>query len=481
MANKHLEQNTPPADKKPKKRAKRAKKAKQDEVSGAVALIEEALRAETAAARPAQQAPAGEGPSGRHADGTRAEAPSKHELRRQARADKLARRAAERADKPVEFRQEQTPEERRMTGRDIRRAVLTLVLAAVLLAASVVIWLYRDRFDPDRLVLSNETTAVAKEEYIFDSGTGQLFASVGRGLAAATSSGIELMDSSGQIAVSRLFQMETPAIAAGPDYAVFYDLGGTNIAAAFFDGTVRELHPSGNILSATVSSGGYLALTTECTGYRGLVTVYDPTLEPVYEWYASSVWILSGEISPDGRQLAVLCYTASGSEVRFFRLDNTEQQAAFSVSNTVLLDARWTTSDTLCAYTTDQALFFDSDGRWIDTFSFGGQYLTACSFDGDGFAAFALSPYRTGTTATLVSLDTNGRELGTAAVQSEIVSLTCSGTEVLVLCPDGAQLYSSSLTEKGRLTGLSGFKYGLLRSRGEALLISSNYAEVYTF
>ena len=77
--------------------------------------------------------------------------------------------------------------------------------------------------------------------------------------------------------------------------------------------------------------------------------------------------------------------------------------------------------------------------------------------------------------------DAAGKELGTVEIQSEIVSLTASEAEVLVLCPDSVSLFSSSLTEKGRLIGLTGFKYGLLRSRGEALLISSNFAEVYTF
>ena len=71
--------------------------------------------------------------------------------------------------------------------------------------------------------------------------------------------------------------------------------------------------------------------------------------------------------------------------------------------------------------------------------------------------------------------------LGTANVQSEIVCLTASNLEIMVLCSDGAILYNNSLAEKGRLNGLPGFKYGLLRSRGEALLIASNYAEVYTF
>jgi hypothetical protein len=386
--------------------------------------------------------------------------------------------------KPMAFHQERTDEEkaqRRMSRKDVRRTIFSMVIAVILLAAAVLVWFYRDDFHADDLILSASTAAVAQEEYLFDAGSGQVFAAAGKGLALATSSGLELMDENGEIVTSKLFQMETPAIAACSDFAVFYDLGGTNIAVAQFDGTVEELTAAGNIFSVTVSSGGYIAVTTECTGYRGLVTVYAPTLSPVYEWYSSSAWLISAEVSPDNRKMAVLSYTASGSEVRFFSLSDTEQQAAFSVSDTVLLDVHWFTSSQLCAYSASQAFFLNSSGEWLDTYSFADQYLTGCTFGGESYVTFSLSPYRVGTTSTLVSLDASGRVLGTAEIQSEIISLTASGTEVLVLCPDGATLFNSSLSQKGQLTGLPGFKYGLLRNRGEALLVASNYAEVYTF
>ncbi len=385
-------------------------------------------------------------------------------------------------DGPMEFVEDMPQEEKLLSRQDFRKAAFSLFLAILLFAACILLWMFRDRFDTDSLViLSGEKTAVAKEEYIFDAGAGQVFATAGNGLAAATSSGLVLMDATGDISVSYLFKMDTPAIAAGTDFAVFYDLGGTSMAVASFSGSVRELTAPGSILSVTVSDGGYLTVTTDCTGYRGLVTVYDPQLEPVYEWYSSSAWVISGEVSPDNRELAVLSYTASGSEVRFFALTRTEQQASFSVSDTVLLDVRWMNTNQLCAYSTEQAIFFSDKGSWSGTYDFEGLYLTGCTFDGEGYAAFALSPYRAGSTARLVSLDTGGRVLGTADIMSEIVSLTAYGTEVLVLCPDGAILLSSSLQEKGQLAGLTGFKYALLRSRGEALLVSANFAEVYTF
>ena len=384
-------------------------------------------------------------------------------------------------DDESEFYEEETEEEQVLSRHDFRKTAFTFFLAVIMFAACIILWLYRDRFDPEKLILSAENAAVAKEEYVFDAGSGQVFSTAGRGLASATTSGLMLMDENGQIAVSHLFQMSTPAIDACPDFAVYYDLGGTNMTVASFDGSVRDLTPAGSITSVTVSDGGYITVTTDCTGYRGLVTVYDPSLEPVYEWYSSSAWVISGVVSPDNKELAVLCYTASGSEIRFFNLTKTDQLAAFTVSDTVLLDVHWFSATQLCAYSTEQAFFFSDKGQWSNTYSFDNRYLTGCTFDGGTYAVFALSTYRSATAATLVSLDAGGKVLGTADVQGEIVSLTASGTEVLTLLPDSALLYGSTLSLKGHLTGLTGFKYGLLRNRGEALLISANYAEVYTF
>lgn len=387
----------------------------------------------------------------------------------------------------ADFRQEKTVEEKKSRRQRVRRttgyigAIIAFLVTVILFLAAGVIYFYQSNLATDNLILSTVTAAVPEDEYVFDAGSGQVFAAAGQGLAVANSTGFELLDSSGNIVTSKLLQMDNPSVAACDSYAVFYDLGGTNIAAADFEGGITELSVTGDILSVTISAGGYAAVTTECTGYRALVTIYNADLVPVYQWYSSSAWVIGAAASPDGQSAAVLSYTASGSEVRFFRLDQTNQTGAFSVSDKILLDVHWFSSDRLCAYTTDQILFFNAEGRWLATYSFAGQYLTGFAGGGDGFVTLSLSPYRTGTTSVLVSLDSAGKELGTTEIGSELVSLTASGDQVLALYADGVILYSDSLSEKGRITGLPGFKYGLLRARGEALLIASNYAEVYKF
>lgn len=372
------------------------------------------------------------------------------------------------------------PSAEKLSRRDLRGALIALGAALLLFAACIIIWLNESRFNTDELTLSVSTAAVAEEEYIFDAGSGQIFASVGDGLAVATSTGFELLDGEGNTVVSMVTPMDSPAIASCDSFAVFYDLGGTTITVADLTGNIQTLTPADTILSLTVSEGGYIAITTEYTGYRALVEVYDASLDLVYQWYSSSAWVMSGLVSPDGRNLAVLSYTSSGSEVRLFNLSQSEQQASFSVSDTILLDVYWFSSNRLCAISAGQVLYFNGSGQWENTYDFDGQYLTGYAF-GDSFLALALSPYRAGTSSVLVSLDSSGRETGQAELQSGIIWLDASDSEILILASDSAILYSSSLAEKGRLTGLAGFKYAMLRSKGEALLAASNYAEVYLF
>ncbi|MCD8117596.1 MAG: DUF5711 family protein [Oscillospiraceae bacterium] len=372
------------------------------------------------------------------------------------------------------------PAAEKLSRRDIRGALIALGAALLLFAACIIIWLNESSFNTDDLTLSVSTEAVAEEEYIFDAGSGQVFAAVGDGLAVATSTGIELLDGEGNTVASTVTPMDSPAIAVCDSFAVFYDLGGTSITVVDLNGSIQTMTPADTIISLTVSESGYVTVTTEYTGYRALVEVYDPSLELVYQWYSSSAWVMSGLVSPDGKDLAVLSYTSSGSEVRLFDLSQSEQQAAFSVSDTILLDVHWFSSNRLCAISAEQVIYFDGNGQWQNTYDYGGQYLTGYAF-GDGFLTLALSPYRAGTSSVLVSLDASGREQGQAELQSGIICLNASDSEILVLVSDSAILYSDSLEEKGRLTGLTGFKYAMLRSRGEAVLAASNYAEVYSF
>ena len=368
-----------------------------------------------------------------------------------------------------------------LSRADRIRLIAGGILALLFLAGTAAVWLLRDRFGPDDRSRHSTEPAELAGTYTYEAAGDQSFACLGSALVAARGSGFELLDENGQRAAARVTAMQTPVISAGEDYAAVYDLGGKNLFWLGADGSIREQSFDGDILLAEVSPSGHCAVICRETGYNALVSVWDPEHREIYRWYAGSAWPLGAALSPDGKTLAVLCVSGSGSEVKFFALDQESQKAAFSVSDTVLLDLHWFSNHELCAYSDERALFFSADGAWSATYDFGGKYLSGCAKGGDGFISFALSLYRSGSASTLVSLDAGGRVLGERETDSQLLSMQARDSELLVLCAGGATLYSPSLSEKGRADNLSGFKQAILRSKGEALLLAAGFAEIYKF
>lgn len=363
-----------------------------------------------------------------------------------------------------------------LSRADRLRLILGGSLVVLLLIGSALLWLCRDRFTS-----SAPPAAENVGSYSYEPAGSQRFACLGSRLLCVSTSGFELWDKDGRSLAAKVTALDRPALSLGEDRAAIYSLGGTDIHLLDSSGGVSILTTEGELLSAELSPTGRLAAVSRGTDCKGLVTVFDEQQREIYRWYAASVWPLTAELSPDGTVLAVLCCSDEGSEVRFFSLDSESQQAAFSVSGTVLLDLHWFSGTQLCALSAENLLFFSGDGRWSATYDFGGQHLCAWSEGGEGFVALALSPYRSGASATVVTLDAAGQTLGTAETDAQLLSLDARGSEVLVLSAGRAELFSSTLAEKGRADAVSGFQQALIRSKGEALLLASGFAEVYKF
>lgn len=323
-----------------------------------------------------------------------------------------------------------------------------------------------------------ETDSTALDITLNDS---TVYARMGKIICLVSTGGYDLLDSGGQFLASGALVLESPAVSACDTLAALYDIGGSTLRLLHPDGTTTDITPSGNLISVQVSENAYVAVVSETSGYRALVTVYDRDGKEIYCWYSATCWVLSAAVSPDNRQLAVLCLTNGNSKVKIFSLNAEVQNATFSVSDTILIDFRWMSASTLCGWSTGQALFFSEDGSWRSTYDFAGKYLQSVAKSGNGFLCFALSPYRNGSSCTLVSLDRDGNPLGTAQLKDDLLSLDAVGERILVLNTDCVRLYSSTLAERSTISTGVGCRSALLRTDGRAILIRAGFAELVKF
>lgn len=358
----------------------------------------------------------------------------------------------------------------------IRRILAAAVTIAVA-AGALLIFLHRDNLSSGALKglfgAGSQEETEESEAFTYESGMQQVFAAAGDGLAVASSSGIHLMNDRGNTVVKQVFSMTSPALACSGVHSAFYDIGGRILRVADFGGEVFSLDTNHPIISVTMNESGWMAVITEEVGYKGLVTVYDASLNERYKWYSGSGYTLLARISPDNKGMAVLCAQPSGGRVVLFAFDSEEEKASISAPEELLVDLCYLDSGNLCALSETRAVFFSADGSESGTYAYGGLVLADYDFKGNGFVSLFLGRYRSGNAGLLLTLDKSGEVLGQAETEKELVAISAKGKSLVALYSDALICYSQKLEEKGIHEDILGVKTVIVRDKGDMFLLSA--------
>lgn len=319
------------------------------------------------------------------------------------------------------------------------------------------------------------------ERYVFETGTQQVFADVGGGVAVGSSTGLQILDAEGYTILRSVVSITTPAIVSGEDTAVVYDVGGTVLRAGNTDGKVTILDTEETIISATMNEAGYLAVVTEETGYKGKVTVYNAEMEKVYAWHSGTNYVLSARVSPDCKTMVALTLEETGSGAHVFSLSSEDEYAAFYAPGTLLFDIAFLGNDRLCGIHDGGLVFFTTAGVEDGSFSFEGRYLAGYSFEGDGFAAVMLSQYLSGSASTIITVGYGGSVTGQLTPEEVPQSVAVRDKQVMIRYGEYTALYSQSLEETNRLAVAQGGKNAVFTEKNKGFLIYSGYCEPITF
>ena len=315
---------------------------------------------------------------------------------------------------------------RHLTARRAALAALILAIAAAAAAAFSLRW------------RGDEGGSLT-----FESAAGEVFAVFGNSFAVCSSTQLQVFDENGRNTLTRAVSAENPGLAASDAALAVWSAGGDALLVLDAEGSASELAAEGAVYAVSANESGMLAVTTACEGYRGLVTVYDAALRPVYRWYAATAWPMAAALSPDGGTLAVLAASEEGGQLRLFSLAGEEELARFTAAGEVFFDLGWVDGG-LCLVSGSRAVFALAEG--------GAQRLV--SLGGAG--------------ALLAETDAPGEALGIDVQKGKIA----------VLYSEGAAVYNKNLTERGESAEASGAAALLLRADGETVAVFSGAARL---
>ena len=384
---------------------------------------------------------------------------------------------------PVNGTEQENNAPKKRRGKVFSR-ILAGILTLLLIALAVLVFVYRDALSGEELrrIFGRETSeAAAREAFTYETGAEQMFASVGDGLAVASSSSVQLLNAAGEIVFKQVVSYEEPAVFGSSNGALFCSLGGTQSVFVAPDGESRSPQPGGEILTAAMNENGWFCLVTAEAGYKALVSVYNRECEKQYEWWSGSGYVLRAAVSPDNRSLAVLCAERDCSKLHLFSLSSETERTSAVVADALLYDLAYLGGDTLCAVGETGLWFFSGDGAEKGAWPLDGRYLLDYTLSRAGFAAIYVSAYRSGAGGTLLTLDGRGAVLGSASLERDVISLSAEGKQLLVMTADSLALYNQELVRQYANETLMTAKCALLRPAGDILLLHAYSAERFSF
>ena len=348
----------------------------------------------------------------------------------------------------------------------------TLLVAAAVLAALVfVVALVRRG-------VAGGAGAASETPFLLDNSAGQVYAVSDGRLAVAANSGVQLFDADGNTVLHEIVSLSEPGITAGDRRVAAFDIGGTTLLVADFDGNVARVEPAGAIISARMNADGELAVATEAAGYKGMVTVYDEKLTAIYQWYSGTGYVMNAALS-DAGTLAVLCADADGASVHLFSLDSEGERGVFQADEELFADLCWLDGGHVAALSQTRLVLLDDRGQSTGEYAFDRLHLYDYSRDGSGFFTLALSQYRSSSATKLVTISPSGEVLGETEPPDGLEGVSACGKQVLVQRGGKLTLYNQQLEElRSAETELHGVGRAILLQRGRALLLSDDSAQV---
>ncbi len=331
-------------------------------------------------------------------------------------------------------------DERRQKKRGFLRAaaVALLVAAAVLAVALAVKSQQQGGIDG---VWDSITGVERAEAFFYDNAAGGSFAWFDGGLAVMSNAGLYVYDKAGELDFSRLFTYSSPAMSVDGGYGAAYDTGGNSVIFFGEDGVIEDVVTEERVVSATVNSSGYLAVSTEESGYFGSVTVYNSAGTAIYRWMAGAGRVLLARVRGSDRMLAVTIGDG-GSRIVEYTFDSTDLAHEYTVDELVI-DALYT-DDGVTLVTTGGLIGLDDKLAEEWRYDFEGRYLKAYVLSRKG-ATLALADFQVGGGGEIVSVSDSGKAGGSAPYVGELDSLDAVSSGAVALVSGRVTRYDGDL------------------------------------
>lgn len=302
------------------------------------------------------------------------------------------------------------------------------------------------------------------------------------GLAVLSSTGLSVIDGSGDERLLLPAKFSKPMAKSTGKYLLCYDLGGSRWIYIDDYKVLRNDFSESPVLNADINDKGWAVIVSEKIGSKATCTVYNDGLEIVYEWISPERYITCTELSDDCRSAAVGGLRQEDariiSTVILIRLDSETPYAQLDIEDVVILDLEYLSDGSVAVLTENSVIVVDSKGNRRGAFEFDGELLAEYDFDGSDFLLLRLQKSGSSEISELCLLDFEAKKEQTLSF-SNIISIDAQEKYIGILTSDKVMVYNNNLEKEFESEVSAGSKKLLIREDGAALVLSTVEATIF--
>ena len=373
-----------------------------------------------------------------------------------------------------------------ITRKHSFRSIYVIIPAVLLAAAAIGYFTLSGRIHWREIFASRvQGTPDYAAQIRFDASEAPVFTVCGSGVFAVDRTGLRLYSPSGKEEWKQELALNNPIIDVSGNWTIVSEYGGKGISVFSGRNLAWTSQIDGEIMGVSINPSGWATAVFSQKGYRAVVRIFKPDGGQAFASYFVSTYVISAEVSPDNKKVAVAELDTSGiqtaSGIKFISM-NGEVLSGIREENCMIGSMRYINNDTVTAVTDTSIILAGSTGTRKIISDFKGEKIEAVTTDADEYAVKAVK-ISSGVFTTESRLDILTRDGGKKAEYSlkgivndmdasdKIIAVNL-GSEVHFVTPTGRlkKIYDPTSEVRGiRLLGNTSFAAALFGDRIEII------------
>lgn len=281
---------------------------------------------------------------------------------------------------------------------------------------------------------------------------------VGDNVGVLTDGNVALYAKNGKQLLSYTHGMTDPIVKAAGRRFLLYDRGGTKLVVRMRDKVLFEKEFDYKIISANISSDGWITVVTAAQRYASQLHVWNSAYdEEIFTWSSSGEYIICSAADSGSKTVAAATLTAnaSGQMVTMVHIFTTEAAVELGkkdFSGEAAVSLEYNSSGNVKIICDSMAAVIDRSGNVLGRFDFDRKLISCVNAHGTSGMALVFDRYTEARATDVTFIGSRGEQVKTVSVSGKFLCANGNSSHAAVYCDGTATVFDYSGNKTAELT-----------------------------